>query len=68
MTSFMKYCLKYSHLFTKFGLQAELLERILRSWTCCPKSVTAVPADLVIWKMKQEKLPEKLDTRATSLL
>ena len=42
--------------------------RILRSWTCCPKSVTTVPADLVICTLKQEKLPQKLDTRATSLL
>ena len=67
MKSFMKYCLRYSHLLTKFGQQAELLERILRSWTCCPKSVMTVPADLVICTLKQEKLPQKLDTRATSL-
>ena len=68
MESFMKYCLRYCHLLTKFGQRAELLERILRSWTCCPKSVMTVPADLVIFTLKQEKLPQKLDTRATSLL
>ena len=65
MKSLMKYYLRYSHLLTKFGQQAELVERILRSWTYCSKSVTTIPADLVFLTLKLEKLPKNLDTRAS---
>ena len=70
MKSFMKYCLRYFHLLTKVGQQAELLERILRSWTCCPKSnrwrrTFSCIAGKTIHQTRPERRKVKMDTRQT---